>query len=68
MPTDSDLIRRDIVAVCQRLYQRGFISGPLSGEAPRACPTAVAGGGSRATGTTLVISQICCDGYEGVDA
>jgi len=27
MPTDSDLIRRDIVAVCQRLYQRGFIAG-----------------------------------------
>jgi L-fuculose-phosphate aldolase len=27
MPTDADLIRRDIVAVCQRLYQRGFIAG-----------------------------------------
>jgi len=27
MPTASDLIRRDIVAVCQRLYQRGFIAG-----------------------------------------
>src|SRR5256712_13028955 len=27
MPTDADLIRRDIVAVCQRLYQRGFIGG-----------------------------------------
>jgi len=27
MSTDADLIRRDIVAVCQRLYQRGFIAG-----------------------------------------
>src|SRR5438093_243739 len=27
MPTDADLIRRDIVAVCQRLYLRGFIGG-----------------------------------------
>ena len=27
MPTDADVLRRDIVAVCQRLYQRGFIAG-----------------------------------------
>jgi len=27
MPIDADLIRRDIVAVCQRLYRRGFIAG-----------------------------------------
>ena len=27
MPTASDLLRRDLVAVCQRLYQRGFIAG-----------------------------------------
>ena len=27
MPADADVLRRDIVAVCQRLYQRGFIAG-----------------------------------------
>jgi len=27
MPADTDVLRRDIVAVCQRLYQRGFIAG-----------------------------------------
>jgi L-fuculose-phosphate aldolase len=27
MPADTDGLRRDIVAVCQRLYQRGFIAG-----------------------------------------
>src|SRR6266851_4144383 len=27
MPADADGLRRDIVAVCQRLYQRGFIAG-----------------------------------------
>src|SRR5215470_4048487 len=27
MPADPDGLRRDIVAVCQRLYQRGFIAG-----------------------------------------
>jgi len=27
MPADADMLRRDIVAVCQRLYQRGFIAG-----------------------------------------
>jgi L-fuculose-phosphate aldolase len=27
MPADTDVLRRDIVAVCQRLYQRGFIVG-----------------------------------------
>jgi ribulose-5-phosphate 4-epimerase/fuculose-1-phosphate aldolase len=27
MPTDADVMRRDIVTVCQRLYQRGFIAG-----------------------------------------
>ena len=27
MPTAADGLRRDIVAVCQRLYQRGFIAG-----------------------------------------
>ncbi len=27
MPTDAEVLRRDIVAVCQLLYQRGFIAG-----------------------------------------
>src|SRR5882672_6510691 len=27
MPADAEVLRRDIVAVCQRLYQRGFIAG-----------------------------------------
>jgi L-fuculose-phosphate aldolase len=27
MPADADVLRRDLVAVCQRLYQRGFIAG-----------------------------------------
>lgn len=27
MPTEAALLRRDIIAVCQRLYQRGFIAG-----------------------------------------
>jgi len=27
MPADTDVLRRDLVAVCQRLYQRGFIAG-----------------------------------------
>lgn len=27
MPADADVLRRDLVSVCQRLYQRGFIAG-----------------------------------------
>ena len=27
MPTAAEVLRRDLVAVCQRLYQRGFIAG-----------------------------------------
>ncbi len=36
MPTDS--IRRDIVAVCQRLYQRGFIAGTEGNVSVRVKP------------------------------
>ena len=59
MPADADVLRRDIVAVCQRLYQRGFIAGTEGNVSALEDPT---GCGLPRQGTTRDFYSLltCC--------